>query len=182
VSSASTISKSAVDPRFAAVARAFTRRPDVTEGKLFSAYALKVNGKIFAMFPRGRFVVKLPKSRVDELVESGNGRRFGPGTRIMKEWVSVLSTAALGTRPLGFEGSVRNVYWEGSIGGSSSVGGLRRPIRSRERCIDRVGIVCAAIRMSDDGHRRPRHEPDSGRIDDRAPVQHHAVERAAVLA
>jgi TfoX/Sxy family transcriptional regulator of competence genes len=87
--SASTTSKSAVDPRFAAVARAFARRPDVTEGKLFSAYGLRVNGKIFAMFPRGQFVVKLPKSRVDELVASGNGQRFGPGARVMKEWICV---------------------------------------------------------------------------------------------
>jgi hypothetical protein len=87
--SSSTAPKIALDPRFAPVARAFARHRDVTQGKLFTATALKVNGKIFAMFPRGRFVVKLPKSRVDELVESGNGQRFGPGKRVMKEWVAV---------------------------------------------------------------------------------------------
>lgn len=85
--SSSTAPKIALDPRFAPVARAFVRHRDVTEGKLFSATALKVNGKIFAMSPRGRFVVKLPKNRVDELVERGFGQRFGPGKRVMKEWV-----------------------------------------------------------------------------------------------
>ena len=87
--SSRTTSKNAVDPQFAPIARAFARHRDVTYGTLFSAYGLRVNGKIFAMFPRGRFVVKLPKSRVDELVENGNGRRFGPGKRVMKEWVAV---------------------------------------------------------------------------------------------
>ena len=90
--SPSTPSKSPVDPRFAPVARAFARHRDVTEGKLISASALKVNGRIFAMFPRGRFVVKLPKSRVDELVESDLGQRFGPGKRVMKEWVALDAT------------------------------------------------------------------------------------------
>jgi hypothetical protein len=89
MSSSGTTSNTQVDPKFAPVARAFARHRDVTEGRLFSAFALKVNGKIFAMFPRGRFVVKLPRSRVDELVENGNGQRFGPGKRVMKEWVAV---------------------------------------------------------------------------------------------
>jgi hypothetical protein len=87
--SSRTAPKITLDPRFAAVARAFARHRDVTQGKLFSATALKVNGKIFAMSPRGRFVVKLSKSRVDELVEGGHGQRFGPGKRVMKEWVTL---------------------------------------------------------------------------------------------
>jgi hypothetical protein len=38
---------------------------------------------------RGRFVAKLPKKRVDELVNGGKGERFDPGHgRLMKEWVS----------------------------------------------------------------------------------------------
>lgn len=52
--------------------------------------ALKVNGKIFAMFGRKQFVTKLPKQRVDELVSAGNGKRFDPGHgKLMKEWVVV---------------------------------------------------------------------------------------------
>src|SRR3954447_16615859 len=42
------------------------------------------------MFPRGELVVKLPKARVDELVDAGAGRRFDPGHgRVMKEWIVV---------------------------------------------------------------------------------------------
>jgi hypothetical protein len=55
-----------------------------------SSYGLKVNGKIFAMFGRGKFVAKLPKHRVDELVSAGMGERFDPGHgRLMKEWIAM---------------------------------------------------------------------------------------------
>jgi hypothetical protein len=51
---------------------------------------LKVDGKIFAMHSKGKFVAKLPKDRVDELVRAGKGEYFDPGHgRLMKEWVSL---------------------------------------------------------------------------------------------
>jgi TfoX/Sxy family transcriptional regulator of competence genes len=79
-----------VDAKFAPVVEAFTGDRHVTGGKMMASYGLKVNGKIFAMFPRGNFVAKLPKVRVDELVSSGKGERFDPGHgRLMKEWVVV---------------------------------------------------------------------------------------------
>ena len=79
-----------IDPRFQPIVDAFIRKKDVTCGKMMSAVGLKAGGKIFAMFPRGEFVVKLPKARVDELVEAGKGRRFDPGHgRLMKEWIVV---------------------------------------------------------------------------------------------
>ena len=44
------------------------------------------------MFGRGRFVVKLPKARVEELVRAGKGERFEPGPgRVMKEWAAFKS-------------------------------------------------------------------------------------------
>jgi hypothetical protein len=47
------------------------------------------------MLVRGRFVAKLPKARVDELIEAGTGKRFDPGHgRLMKEWVSIGSGEA----------------------------------------------------------------------------------------
>lgn len=53
---------------------------------------LKVKGKIFAMLVRGRLVVKLPRHRVDEMIEGGKGERFDPGHgRLMKEWVVVFA-------------------------------------------------------------------------------------------
>lgn len=78
-----------IDPRFAPVVQAFARVPGVKAGKLFASYGLKVNGKIFAMFGRGRLVVKLPKERVDEIVGAGKAERFNPGHgRVMKEWAA----------------------------------------------------------------------------------------------
>lgn len=55
-----------------------------------SSYGLKVKGKIFAMFGRGKFVAKLPRHRVNELVSGGIGERFDPGHgRLMKEWIAI---------------------------------------------------------------------------------------------
>jgi len=55
-----------------------------------SENAFSVNGKIFAMLTRDTFVVKLPKERVDDLVDAGKGKRFDPGHgRLMKEWIAV---------------------------------------------------------------------------------------------
>lgn len=82
-----------IDPRFAPVVEAFAKDRYVSREKRkgFGSGALKVNGKIFAMMSsKGKFVLKLPKKRVDELVSSGKGERFDPGHgRVMKEWVVV---------------------------------------------------------------------------------------------
>jgi len=49
-----------------------------------------VKGKIFAMLVKGKFVAKLPKKRVDELVRLGKGENFDPGHgRLMKEWIAL---------------------------------------------------------------------------------------------
>src|SRR6476659_1962544 len=85
-----------LDPAFAPVVAAFARDRRVTTGKMMASFGLKVNGKIFAMMVRGKLVVKLPKARVDGLVQSGAGAYFDPRRdgRLMKEWI-VLS----GTKP-----------------------------------------------------------------------------------
>src|SRR5689334_1765689 len=84
-----------IDPNFAPIVNAFAGYDDVVGGKLMASYGLKVNRKIFAMFSRGRFVAKLPKNRVDELVSQGKGERFDPGHgRLMKEWVQMESGKA----------------------------------------------------------------------------------------
>ena len=82
---------SEVDPAFAPVVAAFAKDRRVGIGKMFSSKSvLNVNGKIFAMFVRGRFVAKLPKARVDGLVSGGKGKPFDPGHgRLMKEWVEL---------------------------------------------------------------------------------------------
>jgi hypothetical protein len=80
---------SLADTKFSNVVLAFADLPSVSYGgKGFGSNALKLSGKIFAMLTsRGEFAVKLPKQRVEELVEQGKGRYFDPGHgRLMKEW------------------------------------------------------------------------------------------------
>jgi hypothetical protein len=76
---------------FAEVAQAFAHDASVTRKRMFgSANTVCVNGKLFAMLARSRFVAKLPKARVDGLVEEGVGERFTAGqNRQMREWISV---------------------------------------------------------------------------------------------
>jgi hypothetical protein len=89
----STRDTAADDPRFARVVAAVASRGGVTRESRqgFGSGALKVNGKIFAMMTPGTaFVVKIPKARVDELVNQGVGERFEPGPgRLMKEWLAL---------------------------------------------------------------------------------------------
>ena len=81
------------DALFERLITRFRSDPRVTtpsSGGRFGASALKVDGKIFAMLSKEELVVKLPKTRVDELVTSATARRFDPGHgRVMKEWASV---------------------------------------------------------------------------------------------
>ena len=84
---------SAVDRRFDQVVDAFAGNRLVTREQTrgFGSGALKVKGKIFAMMtPKGQFVIKLPRDRVDELIQSAQAGRFEPRPgRAMKEWAVV---------------------------------------------------------------------------------------------
>lgn len=77
--------------KYAAVAKKLGSEPGVEtwSKKGFGSTGLSVGGSIFVMFVRGEYVAKLPKARVDELVASGQGRRFTLGKKTMKEWVVV---------------------------------------------------------------------------------------------
>lgn len=77
----------------------------IGEGKGFgSTGQLKVDGRIFAMLVRGRFVVKLPRTRVDELVEARHGERFDAdkGTP-MREWFALVPSSRKQWPPLARE-------------------------------------------------------------------------------
>jgi hypothetical protein len=78
---------------FETLVDAFSGRPGVSapgesEGRGFGSAALKVHGSIFAMAPRGDLTLKLPKTRVAELVAAGQGVPFDANKgKPMKEWV-----------------------------------------------------------------------------------------------
>lgn len=45
---------------------------------------------MFVMLSKGNYVVKLPKERVEELLTSGEGLPYDPGTgKTMKEWIII---------------------------------------------------------------------------------------------
>lgn len=77
----------------------------VTEGKGFgSSGQLKVDGRIFAMLVRGELVLKLPRTRVDELVAGDQGTRFDAGKgRPMREWFVLSPASRLRWLPLAQE-------------------------------------------------------------------------------
>ncbi len=52
--------------------------------------SLKCKKKMFVMLSKGNYVVKLPKERVEELLTSGDGLSYDPGTgKTMKEWIII---------------------------------------------------------------------------------------------
>lgn len=80
--------------RYADIVKAFAGKRGVTDesSRGFGSSALKVDNRIFAMLASGdRFVVKLPRRRVDAMVAAGEGERFDPrrNGKLMKEWLVV---------------------------------------------------------------------------------------------
>ena len=81
--------------RFDRIVAGHLAEPDVTAGTGFGSSAgLRVGGRIFAMLSGDRLVVKLPRPRVDEIVEAGSAVHFDPGHgRLMREWADVDGSA-----------------------------------------------------------------------------------------
>lgn len=75
---------------FEQIAQAFAERPGVTRAKVFGAPGLKVRGKVFACLIKDDLVIKLPRERVEAMIDAGDGHPFDPGMgRIMKEWIAI---------------------------------------------------------------------------------------------
>lgn len=81
------------EARYAALAASLQKLPGVTRAERgFGSGQLATGGRLFALLDSpGRFVVKLPRARVDALVAAGEGQRFDPRRdgRVMKEWLAV---------------------------------------------------------------------------------------------
>jgi hypothetical protein len=67
----------------------------ITEKKMFGTTALCAGGKVF-MFPwRGKLVVKIPASQVDELIAAAHAERFDPGHgRTSATWAAIFASAS----------------------------------------------------------------------------------------
>ena len=98
--------ESAPDPRYEDLIDALLTEPGVTppHGGGFGRSACRFNGKIFVMFVRGQLVLKLPETRVDELIAAGHGTRFDANKRTpMREWLSLDPASELPWLPLAGE-------------------------------------------------------------------------------
>ncbi len=60
-------------------------------GTIMSSRCLRVGKEFLALYDKrqGGAVVKLPRERVLQLIESGHGESFAPAGRVFKEWVFV---------------------------------------------------------------------------------------------
>ena len=63
----------------------------IVEGTIMNDRCLRVGKEFLALvdFKGSGLVVKLPRARVAELIESGKGQAFAPAGRVFKEWLSV---------------------------------------------------------------------------------------------
>ena len=63
----------------------------IAEGTIMSGRCARVDGEFLGLvdFKGSGLVVKLPRERVDELIEQGIGQPFGPAGKIFREWVSI---------------------------------------------------------------------------------------------
>jgi hypothetical protein len=58
----------------------FATDPEVEVLKGRGAQGIKLGGKLFVMFMKGDLLVKLPEHRVKELIDTGDGVPYDPGT------------------------------------------------------------------------------------------------------
>ena len=65
--------------------------PAVVEETIMNGRCLRVGTEFLALvdYKKSGLVVRLPKHRVNELIEQGIGQSFAPAGKIFKEWVSV---------------------------------------------------------------------------------------------
>lgn len=67
------------------------KKEGISQGTMMGFPCLRVEGAFFASadFRTGDLVTKLPRERVEELIESQIGGAFAPAGRKFKEWVVI---------------------------------------------------------------------------------------------
>ena len=79
--------------RFWDVAEPFVAEGRLVEGTIMGHQCLRsaIDDGFVATVERssGSLVVKLPESRVAELIEAGDGEPFAPANKVFKEWVAI---------------------------------------------------------------------------------------------
>ena len=65
--------------------------PRVEEGTIMGGRCARVCGEFLALvdFKGSGLVVKLPRERVDTLIDAGTGQPFAPAGKVFREWVAI---------------------------------------------------------------------------------------------
>jgi hypothetical protein len=68
--------------------------PAIGRATMMGYPCVRLAGRFLASYDdkAGALVVKLPRERVNELVESGAGSPFAPAGKVFREWVSIPAT------------------------------------------------------------------------------------------
>jgi hypothetical protein len=79
------------EERFWSLAEPLLARPGVERSTMMGLPCLRVHGAFFASCDRrtGALLVKLPRARVDQLVDAGRAHAFAPAGRRFREWAAV---------------------------------------------------------------------------------------------
>lgn len=79
------------EARFWDLAAPLLARTGVERSTMMGLPCLRIHGAFFASCDRrtGDLLVKLPKARVDELVDAGRAHPFAPAGRRFREWAAV---------------------------------------------------------------------------------------------
>ncbi|SPM26768.1 hypothetical protein BN971_00621, partial [Mycobacterium terramassiliense] len=85
------VSGDSTEARFWAVAEPLLADATVTRSTMMGLPCLRADGRFFASFDRrnAALIVKLPASRVNELMESGGAEPFAPSGRRFREWAAI---------------------------------------------------------------------------------------------
>ena len=122
----------------------------VEEGTIMNGRCARIAGEFLGLvdYKGSGMVVKLPRARVDDLIEQGVGRPFAPAGKVFREWVSIpdrgrrrwrallRESVAFVAPPEAPSGAVR-AQITGRVDGGD--GGQWWPMAARCRCSEALG-------------------------------------------